>query len=80
MRFVLNVDAELYYVTVHREDCPHAVRSDVRRDRRYWIRGPLRSLKAVQAHVDRQVASVETRLGKKLRPRKCGTCKPGRVR
>lgn len=81
MRFVLNVDAEtaqsgLYYVTVHREECHHAARSDVARQKRYWVRGPL-NLKAVRTHLDRQVEQVQARFGKKLNPRSCKSCKPG---
>ena len=85
MRFVLNVDGEtpqngLFYVTVHREKCPHAVRNDVRRDRRYWVRGPLRDLDAVRKHVEDQIEHIQARYGKKLRRKDCASCKPGEER
>ena len=85
MRFVLNVDGEtpqegLYYVTVHREQCHHAVQNDTRRERRYWVRGPLKDLSAVRARVDQEIQRMHNRFGRKLTPKACRRCKPGHPR
>jgi hypothetical protein len=85
MRWVLNVDGEtpqdgLYYVTVHRDECAHAVRNDVRRERRYWVRGPLKNLGTVRARIDHEIQKMHKEHGKKLTPRACKRCQPGHPR
>jgi hypothetical protein len=85
MRFVFNVDGEnpqagRYHATVHRDECHHARRNDVRRDQRYWVRRPMPDLKTVRVHLDQEIERMQTRFRKKLTPKACRSCKPGPVR